>query len=89
MCEKVPKLRPPTPPDPPKPISLVGGMCSNLPMPKNAITWLYHKLHLRGPPGGHLFAHFSRFLQKSLNRFMKEVEIEYFVSKDSYYFCLI
>ena len=48
MCEKAPKMCP-HPPDPPKPISLVGGgMFSKLPMPKNAITLLY-KLHLRCP----------------------------------------
>ena len=38
----------------------------------------------RGAPGGRLFAHFSSFfLQKTLNRFMKEVEIEYSVLEDS------
>ena len=41
----------------------------------------------RGAPGGPLggaFSHIFRvFLQKTLNRFMKEVEIEYSVLEDS------
>ena len=36
-----------------------------------------------GPPGGVFFAHFLSFLQKRHYRFMKEVENEYSVVKDS------
>ena len=35
----------------------------------------------RGPPGDAFLHTFRVFLQKSLNRFMKEVEIEYSVLK--------
>ena len=35
----------------------------------------------RGPPGDAFLHTFCVFLQKSLNRFMKEVEIEYSVLK--------
>ena len=37
-AKKRPKCAPPTPPDPPKPIFLVGGMSSILPRPKTPIT---------------------------------------------------
>ena len=42
MREKAPKMRPPTPPDPPKPFFFwLGGMSSNLPRPKKTITLHY------------------------------------------------
>ena len=67
MCENAPKMGPPNPPDPPKLIFWVGGMCSNLPRPKPPITLLYRanqrcfvhifpqiwaKMCEKTPPGG-------------------------------------
>ena len=52
-AKKRQKCAPPTPPDPPKPIFLVGGVSSNLPMPKKPITlgFVPRSPTLTPPPG--------------------------------------
>ena len=64
----------------------LGNLDNIHPHPKNAFGGVGGS---GGAPGGRFFAHFWRFFKKSLNRFMKEVEIDKSVLEDSYYFCLI